>query len=72
MPGRAACVPDVRRIRYQHCKHCREPTAEEVSNKIGANFCDFFVPRPGAYVAANTSAAEKARLELEKLFGKQS
>jgi ribosome-binding protein aMBF1 (putative translation factor) len=52
-------------------KHCREPTAEEVSNKTAANFCDFFVPRPGAYVAANTSAAERARLELEKLFGKK-
>jgi hypothetical protein len=53
-------------------KQCREPTAEEVSNKTGANFCDFFVPRPGAYVAANTSAAEKARLELEKMFGKKT
>ena len=52
-------------------KHCREPTAEEVSNKTGANFCDFFAPRPGAYVAADTSAAERARLELEKLFGKK-
>ena len=27
-------------------KHCREPTAEEVSDKTGANFCDFFKPRP--------------------------
>jgi hypothetical protein len=53
-------------------KHCREPTAEEVSNKAGANFCDFFAPKPGAYIAANTSAAEKSRLELEKLFGKKS
>jgi hypothetical protein len=52
-------------------KQCREPTAEEVSNKIAANFCDFFVPRPGAYVASDTSAAERARLELEKLFGRK-
>ena len=52
-------------------KHCREPTAEEVSNKIGANFCDFFVPRAGAFVASDNSAAERARLELEKLFGKK-
>ena len=36
-----------------------------------ANFCDFFVPRAGAYLAADVSAAERARLELEKLFGKK-
>ncbi|MGA2024052.1 MAG: hypothetical protein ABSH23_04750 [Steroidobacteraceae bacterium] len=52
-------------------KQCREPTAEEVSDKAHANFCDFFVPRPAAYVAPDTSAAERARLELERLFGKK-
>lgn len=52
-------------------KHCREPTAEEVSNKTAANFCDFFRPRSQAYVAADTGAAEQARLELERLFGKR-
>ena len=50
-------------------KHCREPTAEEVNNKSAANFCDFFRPRPNAYVASDLSAAEKARRELERLFG---
>ncbi len=50
-------------------KHCREPTAEEVSNKTGANFCDFFKPRPRAYVPADSGAAERARHELEQLFG---
>jgi hypothetical protein len=50
-------------------KQCREPTAEEVTNKAAANFCDFFKPRPNAYVAKDTSAAEKARSELERLFG---
>jgi hypothetical protein len=51
-------------------KHCREPTAEEVRDKTRANFCDFFEPRPGAYTAPNIGAAERARTELEKLFGK--
>lgn len=51
-------------------KQCREPTAEEVNDKQHANFCGFFQPRSGAYVAADTSAADKARTELEKLFGK--
>ena len=49
-------------------KHCREPTAEEVSNKGAANFCDFFVPRPASYVAPDTGSVAQARLELEKLF----
>ena len=51
-------------------KHCREPTAEEVNNKMQANFCDHFKPREGAYVAPNTAEQSKARSELEGLFGK--
>ena len=51
-------------------KHCREPTAEEVREKTRANFCDFFQPRPGAWIAPNTAAADRARADLEKLFGK--
>lgn len=51
-------------------KHCREPTAEEVRDKTRANFCDFFKPRAGAYVAPNTAEVESARAQLEKLFGK--
>jgi ribosome-binding protein aMBF1 (putative translation factor) len=49
-------------------KHCREPTAEEVSDKQHANFCDFFAPREGAYTPASGAAAE-AKSALEKLFG---
>ena len=52
-------------------KRCREPIAEEVSDKERANFCDYFVPRAGAWTPRDTSAAEQARLELEKLFGKR-
>ena len=49
-------------------KHCREPTAEEVSDKQAANFCDFFRPRPAAWTPPG-SAADQARAELERLFG---
>jgi hypothetical protein len=56
----------------QLAKQCREPTAEEVSDKTHANFCDFFAPRPGTYLATDSGPAERARLELEKLFGKKS
>jgi hypothetical protein len=50
-------------------KQCREPTAEEVSDKQHANFCDHFKPRAGAWSPPNTSEAERARAELAKLFG---
>ena len=56
----------------QVAKHCREPTAEEVTDKTAANFCDFFRPKPGAYIPRDTRAAERARSELEKLFGGKS
>lgn len=52
-------------------KQCREPIAEEVSNKESANFCDYFSPRGGAFVAKDSSAANAALSELEKLFGKK-
>jgi hypothetical protein len=51
-------------------KQCREPTAEEVNDKQHANFCDFYRPHSGAYVPRDTTAADQARTELEKLFGK--
>jgi hypothetical protein len=49
-------------------KHCREPTAE--SNNKETN-CDFFQPRAGAWVPKDRSAADRARDELEKLFGRK-
>jgi hypothetical protein len=49
-------------------KHCREPIAEEVKDKTRANFCDYFKPRPGAYIAPD-SAAARARTELDAMFG---
>ena len=52
-------------------KHCREPIAEEVREKTRANFCDFFKPRAGAYVAPNTAEVDRARIELEKLFARK-
>jgi hypothetical protein len=53
-----------------YAKHCREPIAEEVRDKTAANFCGFFKPRPGAYVAPNTGEVDKAKAALDKLFGK--
>jgi hypothetical protein len=52
-------------------KHCRETVAEEVKDKIRANFCDYFHPTPAAYRPEGTSAADRAREQLESLFGKK-
>jgi len=52
-------------------KHCREPIADEVKDKERANFCDYFRPTASAYQAGATTAAERARLELEALFGRK-
>ena len=50
-------------------KHCRETIAEEVKDKERANFCDYFKPRPNAYSNAAQTQAEKAKSELEAMFG---
>ena len=51
-------------------KSCREPIAEEVLDKVRANFCDYFRARSGAHSEDN--AAVKARGELNALFGLDS
>ena len=48
---------------------CREPIAEAVKDKSRANFCAYLRPRPGAFAAADGTAGEKARSDLEALFG---
>ena len=64
----AACASTTTR---SVAKHCREPTAEEVSDKTSANFCDFFKPRPMRIDRPNTAGSSSARAELERLFGKR-
>lgn len=53
-------------------KHCRETIAEEVKDKLRANFCDYFVARPDAYEAPDERAATKAQAQLDVLFGGDS
>ncbi len=50
-------------------QQCREPVAEEVQDKTRVNFCGYFEPRPGAFGEADQAAAQRARDELESLFG---
>ena len=53
-----------------YAKHCKEPTAEEVRKKDEANFCDFFKPKPGAYIAKDTAELDRAKTALDALFRK--
>jgi hypothetical protein len=50
-------------------KSCREPVAEEVTDKERANFCDYFRGRAGVQAAGGVAEAESARAELDALFG---
>lgn len=52
-------------------RHCRETIAEEVKDKLRANFCDYFRPTPSACRPDGTSAADRAKAELEALFGRK-
>lgn len=50
-------------------KSCREPVAEEVTDKERANFCDYFRARPGVHAAGGAGEADAARAKLEAMFG---
>ena len=50
-------------------KQCREPIAEEVGDKLRANFCDYFQPRLKAHSNRQHSQSEQARAQLDSLFG---
>ena len=49
---------------------CDEPTIEEVRDKERANFCDHYTPVAGAWKGGTSAAADAARAQLDKLFGK--
>jgi hypothetical protein len=66
---------------YQHCcrlchfhnprvtSQCDEERAEEVRDKEGANFCDWFRPRPEAHRPRGGEKTQAARTKLDDLFG---
>ena len=51
---------------------CREPVAEEVSDRERANFCGYLAPVAGLGPGAEDAAARAARAELDALFGVSS
>jgi hypothetical protein len=48
---------------------CREERAEHVQHKDHANFCEFFQPRSDAHAPKDLAPTEKARTQLDALFG---
>ena len=48
---------------------CDEERADPPVHKENANFCDYFRPRSGAYVADRGEQSEAARAKLDALFG---
>jgi len=66
---------------YLHCCHlcrfynprltnqCDEERAEEVRNKEGANFCDWFKPRPEAHRSPGEAKSQSTKTKLDDLFG---
>ena len=48
---------------------CKEPVADEVSDRERANFCGYFTPVAGAGPGAEDGVAQAARTELDDLFG---
>ena len=48
---------------------CQEERAEEVRDKEGANFCDWFKPRPNAYRQRGDGKTQAAKGKLDDLFG---
>lgn len=47
---------------------CAEERADPPKDKQRANFCEYFEPRAQAFQPADTSAAERVKAELDKLF----
>jgi len=49
-------------------KSCAEPVADEVQDKMRANFCGYFSAAPGRYQAPD-AAGDRAKAALDALFG---
>ena len=48
---------------------CKEPVADEVSDRERANFCGYFTPAAGPGPGMEDRASQAARAELDGLFG---
>ena len=53
-------------------RQCREDGAEDVTDKLRPNFCDWFKPSDKAFDPAGNAEAEAAKDALAALFGDAS
>lgn len=77
--GRRDACPSCRTDLHvcRQCRHydatragqCRELAAERVADKMRANDCGWFVPRPEAYRGGGAAVAQASRSALDALFG---
>ena len=51
----------------QVAEQCREDDAEEVKEKMRANFCDYFRPNPDAFDGDLLTAEQQAKTQLDSL-----
>jgi hypothetical protein len=50
-------------------KQCTEEDAEEVHDKVGSNFCEYFTVKENAFVPVARDETADAELKLRALFG---
>jgi hypothetical protein len=70
-PSCSASIHCCRNCRYHNPgahNQCREPQAEWVRDREGANFCDYFEMRKGRPDIQTTDRAARAKQQLEELF----
>ena len=48
---------------------CIEDRAEDVREKERANFCDYFKPRPNAFVRPEYAKTQAAKAKVDAMFG---
>ena len=51
---------------------CKEPVAEEVSDRERANFCGYFTPVRGLGAGVDDGGSQAPRAELDSLFGRSA
>jgi len=70
LPRRIACLPPVPVFDPHQPESCVEERADPPKDKQRANFCEYFQPQAGAFQPSDDSTANRAKAELDKLFGK--
>lgn len=63
------CCRMCRKYDTRYISRCNDDRTDPPEDKERANYCEYFVPTPNAYSAADAAEAQRARDELAALFG---